>query len=81
MSGGPERPASTATGWARLPRWQHVVLIVLCAMGLVAAIANVVAATSNGNRAVHAGFGLVVAVVLVTLVRSFRGRPPAPEGR
>ena len=50
-------------------------------MGLVAAIANVVAATSNGNRAVHAGFGLVVAVVLVTLVRSFRGRPPAPEGR
>ena len=36
-------------------------------------------ASTTGNRAVHAGFGLVVAAVLVTLVISFRGRPP--EGR
>jgi hypothetical protein len=74
---GPERPDDIAAGWARLPRWQHLVLIVLCAVGLVAAIANVAAASTSGNRAVHAGFGLIVAVLLVTLVRSFRRRPPA----
>jgi hypothetical protein len=45
-------------------------------VGLVAAIANVAAASTNGNRAIHAGIGLIVAVVLVTLVRSFRRRPP-----
>jgi hypothetical protein len=79
LTAGPERPESTATGWARLPRWQHLVLIVLCAIGLLAAIANVAAASTNGNRALHASFGLVLAVVLVTLVRSVRHRPS--EGR
>ena len=76
MTEEPEGTESIATGWARLPRWQHGVLIVLCAAGLVAAIANAVVASTNGNRAMHAGFGLVVAVVLVTLVSSFRRRPP-----
>jgi hypothetical protein len=77
LTAGPERPESTAKGWARLPRWQHLVLIALCAVGLVAAIANVAAASTNGNRAIHAGIGLTVATVLVTLARSFRRRPPA----
>jgi hypothetical protein len=43
----------------------------------VAAIANVAAASTNGNRAIHAGIGLIVAAVLVTLARSLRRRPPA----
>ena len=77
MSTGPERPESTATGWARLPRWQHVVLIVLSALGLVAAIANTIAASSRGSRALHGAFGLVLAVVLVTLIASFQRRPRA----
>jgi hypothetical protein len=70
-------PEGTATGWARLPRWQHGVLITLCAVGLVAAVANMVVASSNGNRALHAAFGLLDGAVLVTLVLSYRGRPPA----
>jgi uncharacterized membrane protein len=76
LTAGPERSESSATGWARLPRWQHLVLIVLCVVGLVAAVANLAAASTNGNRALHAGIGLIVAVVLVTLVRSFRRRSP-----
>ena len=75
MTEDPEGPAGVATGWARLPRWQHGVLIVLCAAGLLAAVANAVVASTNGNRAMHAAFGVVVAVVLVTLVISFRRRP------
>jgi uncharacterized membrane protein YfcA len=71
----PERPAVEARGWARLPRWQHLILILLCAAGLAAAIANAVVASTSGNRAMHAAFGLVVAVVLYTLVTSFRRRP------
>jgi len=81
VTAGPERAEGTATGWARLPRWQHLVLIVLCVVGLLAAVANVAAASTNGNRALHSLVGLIVAGVLVTLVRSFRRRPPAPEGR
>ena len=68
--------SESATGWARLPRWQHAVLIGLCALGLVAAIANVAVASSNGNRAVHAVFGLVIGGVLVSLVRAYGRRPP-----
>ena len=67
-------PELQPTGWARLPRWQHVVLIGLCLFGLVAAVANVAAAHSGADRAVHAGFGLVILAVLGTLVRSFRSR-------
>jgi len=77
VSTEPEEPQGTASGWARLPRWQHIVLIVLCAFGLVAAIANVIVASSNVNRAVHASFGLVIGAVLVTLILSYQRRPPA----
>jgi hypothetical protein len=75
MTAEPER---TATGWTRLPRWQLVVLIVLSAVGLLAAIANVAAASSNRSRGLHAGFGLLVAALLFTLVTSLRRRRP-PE--
>lgn len=74
MAADPEPPGPTATGWARLPRWQHVVLTVLCALGLVAAIANTIA-SSGGSRALHAALGLILAVVLVTLIGSLRRRP------
>jgi len=77
MTTGPERPEEAATGWAKLPRWQHVVLIVFCAFALVAAIANTIVAAGNGNRAIHATFGLVVAAVLVTLITSLQRRPRA----
>ena len=75
MAADPEPPGPTATGWARLPRWQHVVLTVLCALGLVAAIANTIVASSGGSRALHAALGLVLAVVLVMLIGSLRRRP------
>jgi predicted Co/Zn/Cd cation transporter (cation efflux family) len=74
VSTDPEPAQDAATGWARLPRWQHLVLIVLCAFGLVAAVANTIVASSNGNRAIHLAFGVVVAVVLVTLITSFQRR-------
>ena len=74
MSTEPEGPQDTSTGWARLPRWQHLVLIVLCAFGLVAAIANTVVASSNGNRGLHAVFGIVIFVVLITLITSYQRR-------
>ena len=76
MTSGPDRPPDTSTGWARLPRWQHIVLIVLCAFGLVAAIANTVVASSNGNRGVHAAFGIVIFIVLITLITSYQRRSP-----
>jgi hypothetical protein len=63
-------------GWARLPRWQHVALIVLCSVGLVAAILNATVA-SGGDRLLHALFGLLDGFVLVTLVRSYGRRLPA----
>lgn len=74
MSTEPGENEDVARGWARLPRWQHVTLIVLSAVGLVAAIANAWVATTGGNRAMHVVFGLVVAGVLVTLVTSYRRR-------
>jgi hypothetical protein len=61
-------------GWARLPRWQHLVLIGLCLVGLAAALANIAVAHSGTDRALHAGFGIVIVVVLTTLVRSYRRR-------
>ena len=68
---------SEATGWARLPRWQHITLIVLCAGGLIAAVANVVAADRLGNRALHAAIAVITVVLLVTLISAYRRRPPA----
>ncbi len=62
-------------GWARLPRWQHVALIGFCVLAVVAAIANAVVARSNGNRAIHLAFGVLVAGVLSSLIASYRRRP------
>ncbi len=59
----------------RMPRWQHVVLMLLCVAGLVAAIANVAAADSWGARGLHALIGLLVAAALVRLVFAYRRRP------
>jgi len=61
-------------GWARLPRWQHLALIVLCSFGLVAAIVNVVA-TAGGDRLLHLLFGLLDGAVLATLVNAYWTRP------
>jgi hypothetical protein len=77
LSTEPDEREDAARGWARLPRWQHVTLIVLSVVGLIAAIANAWVATTGGNRAMHAAFGLVVAVVLLTLVTSYRRRSRA----
>jgi len=67
---------SDPSGWARLPRWQHLTLIVLCAAGLVAALANVVAADRLGNRLLHVTIAIVTVVLLVTLISAYRRRPP-----
>jgi len=67
--------SESANGWARLPRWQHVALIVLCSVGLVAAILNT-AVASGGGRLLHVLFGLLDGAVLVTLVRSYGRRLP-----
>ena len=69
------RPPETATGWARLPRWQHAVLIAFCAFALVAAAANTIAASTGRNRLLHGAFGVIVAVLLITLITSVRRRP------
>jgi len=63
-----------ATGWARLPRWQHVALILLCSVGLLAAVLNA-AVAAGGDRVLHLLFGLLDGFVLVTLVRSYGRRP------
>jgi hypothetical protein len=59
----------------RIPRWQHVVLIVLCAAGLLAAVINVAVAGSWGARGLHAVLGLLLAAALVRLVTAYRERP------
>jgi uncharacterized membrane protein YfcA len=63
------------TGWARLPRWQHLTLIVLCSAGLVAAAANVLAAHHLSNRLLHGAIAVITIVLLVTLVSAYRRRP------
>ena len=68
--------ADLPTGWARLPKWQHVALIVLCSLGLLAAILNATVA-SGGDRALHALFGVLDGLVLVTLVRAYGRRAAA----
>jgi hypothetical protein len=74
MSAEPEPSEGSVSGWARLPRWQHGLLMAFCAAGLVAAIANVAAASSNGSRALHAAFGLLDGAILVSLVLAYRRR-------
>jgi hypothetical protein len=71
----PERPDGMTTGWARLPRWQHIALIALCVAGLVAAILNVVAADRLGNRLLHGAIAVITIVLLVTLISAYRRRP------
>jgi hypothetical protein len=67
-------PERTVTGWARLPRWQHAVLIALCTIALVAGIANFLVSDSYGARFFHAVFTIVDGAVLVTLVTAFLAR-------
>jgi hypothetical protein len=74
VTAGPEPPEGAVTGWARLPRWQHGLLIAFCVIGLVAAIANVAAASSNGSRALHVAVGLLDGAILLSLVRAYRRR-------
>ena len=69
-----ERSEGTATGWARLPRWQHMLLIVLCGVVLIAAIANFLVSDSNRARAFHALLAVVDGVVLVTLITGYLRR-------
>jgi hypothetical protein len=59
----------------RMPRWQHVVLMLLCVAGLIAAIANVAAADAWGARGLHALVGLLIAAALVRLFIAYRRRP------
>jgi hypothetical protein len=65
-----------ATGWARLPRWQHLALILLCGAGLLAAIANVAAADHLGNRVLHGAIAVITIVLGVTLISAYRRRTP-----
>ena len=71
MTPDPER---TVTGWARLPRWQHVVLIALCTVALAAGIANFLVSDSNRARVFHALFTIVDGAVLVTLITALLAR-------
>jgi hypothetical protein len=65
---------ATATGWARLPRWQHVVLIVLCIGGLIAGIANFLVADTNRARVFHAIFTIADGALLVFLITGYLAR-------
>jgi hypothetical protein len=73
----PESPESPATGWARLPRWQHIVLIALCTVVLIAAIANFLVSDSNRARALHAALTIIDGAVLVTLITAYLRRTAA----
>jgi len=70
----PRRPERTATGWARLPRWQHIGLMVLCTVVLVAGIANFLASDANGPRVLHAIVAIIAGGVLVTLITAYLAR-------
>jgi hypothetical protein len=77
MMNEPERPEVAATGWARLPRWQHVVLIVLCTIGLIAGIANFAVSDTNRARVFHAVFTILDGALLVTLISAYLARKRA----
>ena len=70
----PEKPEVTETGWARLPRWQHVVLIALCTIGLIAGIANFLVSDTNRSRVFHAAFTVADGVLLVILISAYLAR-------
>ena len=70
----PHRPAGETTGWARLPRWQHIALIVLCGAVLIAAIINFIVSDSNRARVFHAVITIADGAVLITLVTAFLAR-------
>ncbi len=76
MSEQEDGAGATATGWSRIPRWQHLVLIGLCVAVLIAAVVNVAVAGSWSARGLHTLFGLLVAAALASLVMGFRRRPP-----
>ena len=63
---------------SRIPRWQHIVLIVLCAAGLVAAVINVAVADSFRARGLHALLGVLFAAALVRLVTLYLQRTAEP---
>ena len=67
-------PERTVTGWARLPRWQHLALIVLCAIVLIASILNFLVSDSYRARAFHVLITLVDGTVLVTLITAYLKR-------
>ena len=69
-----ESPENTSTGWARLPRWQHIALIVLCTVGLFAGIANFLVSDSNRARAFHVVFTVLDGALLVILVTAYLAR-------
>ena len=71
MTPDPER---TVTGWARLPRWQHIALIVLCGVVMIAAVLNFLVSDSNRARVFHALITLVDGAVLVTLITAYLAR-------
>ena len=65
---------SEASGWARLPRWQHIALMVASTVVLVAAVANFLVTDSNGARVFHAFVAIAAGVVLVTLINAYLAR-------
>jgi hypothetical protein len=67
-------PEGTVTGWARLPRWQHIALILLCGVVLIAAILNFLVSDSYRARAFHALITLVDGAVLITLITGYLAR-------
>ena len=64
----------------RIPRWQHVVLIILCAAGLIAAVINVAVADSFRARGFHAFLGVLFVAALVRLVTAYLQRTAEPAG-
>ena len=69
-----EPPEGTATGWARLPVWQHRALIFLSVVGLVAALANAVVADSFLHLFPHVVIAVIAIVLLVTLISAYLRR-------
>ncbi|MBV9412118.1 MAG: hypothetical protein JO148_11020 [Acidimicrobiia bacterium] len=74
MTPEPENSESTASGWTRLPRWQHIVLIALCTVGLFAGVANFLVSDSNRARVFHVLFTVLDGALLVFLITGYLAR-------
>lgn len=60
----------------RLPRGQHIFLVVVSALFLVLAVLNAIGSDRPGFKFLHGSLAIVMALVIFLLVRWYIRRPP-----